>query len=123
MEVFEIHITADEAIIEAAKELNVKTIIIDLIRPDQSLFRTEYMTSYIYRCENYDECKEYVDDITVKLTNLGVKIVRVKIECPLYQKYIGNSLYRICGQKAPTFVESLVAKRVSEANETVTKLL
>jgi len=27
------------------------------------------------------------------------------------------------GEKAPTFVESLVAKRVSEANETVTKPL
>jgi hypothetical protein len=93
MEIFEVHITGDEKIIETAKSLNVRTIVIDLVKPDKSYFRTEYMTSHTYRCENYDECKVYVDDIVAKLKEAGVNIVRVKIECPLYPQYRERSLY------------------------------
>lgn len=91
MEIFEIHITGNEKIIEVAGQLGIKTIVIDLVKPDKSYFRTEYMTSHTYKCENYDECKKYVDDLVAKLTDCG--IIRVKIECPLYPQYKNQSLY------------------------------
>lgn len=93
LQVFEIHITGDKKIIEAAKSLNVNTIVIDLVKPDRSYFRTEYMTSHTYRCKDYDECKQWVDGIVSKLKDAGVNIIRVKIECPRYPQYADQSLY------------------------------
>ena len=90
MEVFEIHITGDERIIKAAKALDLKTIVIDLLRPDKSYYRTEYMTSQAYHCENFNKCQEYVNDLVNKL---NVDILRVKIECPYYRHYVDQSLY------------------------------
>jgi hypothetical protein len=49
------------------------------------------MTSHVYRCTNYDLCKEFVDDIVSKLTEVDIK--RVKIECPYYAHYRKQSLY------------------------------
>ncbi len=51
------------------------------------------MTSQVHRCENYKECKSYVDDLVAKLQDSGVEIVRVKIECPGYLRYKDKSLY------------------------------
>lgn len=93
MEIFEVHITGDDKIIEAAKPLAVKTIVIDLVKPDRSYFRTEYMTSHACHFENYEECKIYVDDLVNQLTVAGVEIARVKIECPFYPKYKDKSIY------------------------------
>jgi len=93
MELFEVHITGDESIIEAAKSLNIRTIVIDLVKPDRSFFRTEHMTSHVCRFDSYDECKEWVDDVVAKLMTAGVNIVRVKIECPYYPSYIDKSIY------------------------------
>lgn len=90
---FEIHITGDEKIIEAAKSLDIKTIVIDLVKPDRSYFRTEYMTSHAQAFDNYEECKAWVDDVVNQLTAAGVKIVRVKIEAPFYKHYIDQSIY------------------------------
>lgn len=93
MQIFEIHITGDKSIIEAAKPLNIKTIVIDLVKPDRSYFRTEYMTSQRSEHKDYDECKMHVDSIVRKLEDAGVNIMRVKIECPLYPQYRDKSLY------------------------------
>jgi hypothetical protein len=38
MEIFEIHITGDERIIEAATQLNLKTIVIALLKPDNRIY-------------------------------------------------------------------------------------
>ena len=40
MKTFEIHITEEESILNSAKELNLKTIVIDLLKPDKSYYRT-----------------------------------------------------------------------------------
>ena len=93
MEIFEIHITGDEKIIEAGGNLGIKTIVIDLVKPDKSYYRTEHMTSHVHHARNYDECKTYVDELVDKLITLGVQIKRVKIECPFYQGYVNRSLY------------------------------
>jgi hypothetical protein len=93
MEIFEIHITGDEKIIEAAQELGIKTIVLDLVKPDKSYFRTEYMTSHADSFQNYNKCKTWVDELVSKLTEAGVNIIRVKIECPYYPQYKDKSLY------------------------------
>lgn len=93
MEIFEIHITGDEKIIETAKELGIKTIVIELVKHDRSYLRTEHMTSHVYRCNNYDECKAWVDNLVNQLVAKGVQIARVKIECPFYPKYKDQSIY------------------------------
>ena len=51
MEIFEIHITGDESIIQASARLGVRSIVIDLLHPDQTHYRTEYMTSNIRKLE------------------------------------------------------------------------
>lgn len=93
MEIFEIHITGDEKILNIGNELGLKTITIDLLKPNRSYHRTEYMTSQVHHAENYFECKAYVDDIVDKLVDKGVEIKRVKIECPYYKHYDYQSLY------------------------------
>lgn len=93
MEIFEIHITGDEKIIEVGNKLNVKTIVLDLVKPDKSYLRTEYMTSCVHHCENYNECKKFVDNLVNQLVDEGVQIARVKIECPFYPQYKDQSLY------------------------------
>jgi hypothetical protein len=90
MEIFEIHITGEEAILEAANKLGVKNITIDLLAPDRKHHRTEYMTSDVKRFANYDSCKEYVDKL---VKQLGVHIIRVKIESPYYAHYKDQSCY------------------------------
>lgn len=90
---FEVHITGDKKILETAKKLNIKTIVIDLVKPDKSYFRTEYMTSHTCRFNTYGECKNWVDNVVNQLVAAGVHILRVKIECPFYPQYIDQSLY------------------------------
>lgn len=93
MEVFEVHITGDKSILEHGEALGVKTIAVDLLRPDKSLLRSEYMTSIIMKCTNYETCKQQVCELSDKLLARGVGIIRTKIECPPYQHYLGSSLY------------------------------
>lgn len=90
MEIFEVHITGDESILNHAE---VKTISIDLLRPDKSILRTEHMTSHVCKFENFNKCKSYVDQVTKKLLDSGTNIVRVKVECPYYKHYVDQSLY------------------------------
>lgn len=93
MEVFEVHITGDESIIKHGTNLGVKTIAVDLLRPDKSLLRSEFMTSIIMKCPNYEDCRQHVFELRDQLTALGVNVIRTKIECPPYQHYLGSSLY------------------------------
>lgn len=93
MEIFEIHITADDKIHEVAKQHNHKTIIVDLLNPDKTLIRSEHMTSIISKHSSYDECKIFVDKIVQIYKDGGVEICRVKIECPIYDHYINQSIY------------------------------
>lgn len=92
MEHFEIHITGDPAIIDAAEELSIKTIVIDLLGPDQKRLRTEYMTSFIEKRDSYESCRNFVEEIVQKLKQ-KVDIIRVKIESPYYPHYEKQSLY------------------------------
>lgn len=89
MEIFEIHITGTDSIIDMAKKIPIKTIIIDLLKPDKSYHRTEYMTSQVHKAENYQACKDYVDSIVPRLGELS----RIKIECPYYKHYVNQSVY------------------------------
>lgn len=90
LELFEIHITGSPQIVEA---IPIKTIIIDLLRPDKSVLRTEYMTSAVARFENYEGCKAHVDELVGFLKEKDVDIYRVKIECPYYAHYERQSCY------------------------------
>lgn len=93
MEIFEVHITGGESILDAAKSLNVKTISVNLLRPDGSHLRTEHMTSQVYRFPSYQDCKQHVDSLVEQLRTAGVGISRVKIESPCYEHYMEISLY------------------------------
>ena len=85
METFEVHITGDERIHVAP----VKTIAIDLLRPDLQTLRVEHMTSQVVRCENYEACLAQ----TLAFAKTLPGVVRIKIECPVYAHYIDQSLY------------------------------
>ncbi len=93
MEVFEVHITGDESILTNSKMLGLKTIEVDLLGPDFTYIRTEAMTSHIHKAESYAKCKEWVDDMVARLMAAGTVIHRVKIETPIYDHYIDQSLY------------------------------
>jgi hypothetical protein len=90
---FEVHITGDSSILKHACSLGIKTIEVDLLRPNLSKMRTEYMTSYIFSRELYSTALESVFNTTLSLTKLGVDVERVKIECPYINEYIKQSLY------------------------------
>jgi hypothetical protein len=90
MEVFEIHVTGDESIHE---NTDLKTIAVDLLRPDGSVLRTEHMTSHVGKFPSYIDCKLFVDKLARDLESKGTKIVRVKIETPYYEHYVSKSLY------------------------------
>lgn len=90
MKIFEIHITGTYSILKELKQLKIKTIQICLLTPNLKKFRNEYMSSFIVKYNTYEECKEYVDSIVLKLKS---KIIRVKIECPVYEEYIDRSVY------------------------------
>lgn len=93
MEIFEIHITGDKSILKNGNDLGIKTISIDLLQPDRNFHRTEYMTSHVHKCENFEICRKYVDDTVDKLRKAKTNIIRVKIECPYYEHYVNDSIY------------------------------
>lgn len=93
MEVFEVHITGDEKIHEVSRRLGLKTISIDLLRPDRTVLRVEHMTSQIFKFENYEKCHAHVQNVVDQLLAADVDIERVKIECPDYKHYREQSLY------------------------------
>lgn len=86
---FEIHITGDQNILKAK---NLKTITIDLLKPDQSFLRSEYMTSQVIYSENFEKICSIVTDLCLELEKI-TQIQRVKIECPYYQQFLSQALY------------------------------
>lgn len=90
METFEIHITGSYGINAELDRLGIKNIVIDLLKPNKRVLRTEYMSSFISKHTNLAECRKYVDSI---LPNLSSDIIRVKIESPYYEHYKEQSLY------------------------------
>jgi hypothetical protein len=90
--IFEIHITGDETIHQIFKNA-IKTIAVQLLRPDGTVLRTEHMTSHLVHAPSYESCKELVDGLVADLVATGVRIVRTKIECPYYEEYLNHSCY------------------------------
>lgn len=90
MKHFEIHITGEEGIIEELTSMKLKNITVELLRPDNSTLRTEFMSSIVRKFNNYSECAFYVQNLT---NNLKSKIIRVKIESPFYDEFVDQSLY------------------------------
>ena len=90
-EVFEIHITGDEAILTEA--VPIKTISVHLLRPDGRLLRTEHMTSHVCRLSDAENAIGYAEDIRYALDIKGVSIYRVKVECPYYEHYVDRAIY------------------------------
>lgn len=93
MEIFEVHITGDESILLTGQNRGMKTITVDLLKPDRSYLRSEYMTSHVCRFSDYKSCKEYIDREVIALKEAGTTIFRVKIESPYYSHYVNESLY------------------------------
>ncbi len=90
MKIFEIHITGQPSIIKELDSLGIKSIIVELLWPDHSLLRTEYMSSFVEKFHTYEDCKVYVDALVLRLKS---PIIRVKIESPYYEDYAQQSLY------------------------------
>jgi hypothetical protein len=93
LDMFEIHITGDESIMEVGPQLGMKTIAIDLLKPNKELLRTEYMTSDVKKLSNFALCKSHVFWVVEQFESFGVKIHRVKIECPFYDHYLHSGRY------------------------------
>ena len=90
METFEIHITGSSDINLQLDRLGIKNIIIDLLKPNKRILRTEYMSSFISKHKDLADCQRMVNSI---LANLSCEIIRVKIESPYYEHYKKKSLY------------------------------
>ena len=56
-ELFEFHITGDKSIHRASEGIGIKTISIDLLKPNLKSLRTEHMTSQIGVYKNYEHSK------------------------------------------------------------------
>ncbi len=93
MDPFEVHITGDHNIHDAAKILGLKTITIDLLRPDGSLLRTEHMTSVVRKFPTIGDAIQMIGTWKHALKTYGVRIIRTKLEVPPLEKYEAQSLY------------------------------
>jgi len=88
---FEIHITGEKGINKELDGLGIKNIIVELLHPNMDLFRVEYMSSFIAEKPGFNECLE---DVLKLRDSLKSKVIRTKIECPIYyQEYESISLY------------------------------
>lgn len=92
-EIFEVHITGNEAIHEASSKIGIKTISVNLLTREATVLRTEHMTSQIFHESNLHECVKNVFKLCSFLENSGVSIFRIKIESPFYKHYENQSLY------------------------------
>lgn len=88
--IFEIHITGEKSINEEFNKLGFKNITVELLTPENTLFRTEYMSSFIIKEQTFGNCVNYVESLLNKLKS---KIFRVKFESPYYEELIPFSIY------------------------------
>ena len=96
MEIFEVHITSGHRIHQVGCMHGHKTIAIDLLQPNGKFLREENMTSIIMKYDddnNFQKCKKDVLAIAKLYESVGLKLNRVKIESPLYERYVEQSLY------------------------------
>ena len=94
MKTFEIHITGDESINDVLTAMNIKNIIVELLHPDGTSLRTEYMSSFVEKHLNYNDCYDRILALATKLkSEHNIDIIRVKIECPYYEEYVPKSKY------------------------------
>lgn len=93
MKLFEIHITGEKSIMNELRLLGLKGIVIDLLKPDETVLRTEYMSSIAMKFDTFGECVNWVQNLVAILEKAVVKIIRVKIESPYYEEYVPLSLY------------------------------
>ena len=88
METFEIHITGEESINTELDSMNIKNIIVELLTPEKNLLRTEYMSSFMYKCESYQECKRYVDELVSISKNRKSGKLMGTDRCYLQEDYV-----------------------------------
>ena len=112
METFEVHITGSKGINEELDKLGIKNIVIDLLKPNKDVLRTEYMSSFITKHANLIGCQFHVNSILDKLTS---NIIRVKIESPYYEHYKKGSLY--LESHFPPFNEEYPISRNAKSNK------
>jgi len=94
MESFEIHITGSKNILDVLNDLNFKSLHAEMRNPSNETVGVEYMSSFVSKFDNYETCKNWVDDFVLNLENNDVDIYRVKIECPyFYSHYRDQSIY------------------------------
>lgn len=96
--IFEIHITGDEFLADVAKKLDHKLLILKLLSKSLESLGIQFMTSIQKEFNSYEECLKW----TLEIANIyreSIKVDRVKIECPVYKQYIGQSLYIECHWK------------------------
>ena len=87
---FEIHIAGrSKDILDEFDKVGIKNIAVELLRPDESVIRTEYMSSFIQKCF-YTEIHDYV---LYLLNRIKSPVLRVKIECPPIEELFPLSLY------------------------------
>lgn len=92
-ETFEIHITGNHRIHEVGKALGLKTIQVELLDLNYNVIRVEHMTSIVVQKPNYAECLQFVLETAEEIRSHGCRIIRTKIECPVYEHYIKKALY------------------------------
>ena len=90
MRKFEIHITGAAGINLEFDTLGIKNIMVQLLKPNMTTIRTEFMSSFIREFETYEECYDYVQTLVAGLIS---KVIRIKIESPIYEDYIDRSVY------------------------------
>lgn len=93
MRTFEIHITGSFNINDVLDSMGIKNIIVDLLTPEGDVLRSEHMSSFVEKHENYDDCLIRVKNLVNHLKENGVRIYRVKIESPYYDDYVPMSKY------------------------------
>lgn len=92
--IFEIHITGSLNIHNVCKTLGVKTIAVELLKPDGSILYIEDMTSFIFKGSEVD-MYERVLSLVGDLSRNRVVIDRIKVETPYvgYEHLIPKSKY------------------------------
>ncbi len=93
MESFDLHITGDERILQASADVGLKTISIELLTKELEVIRVQHMTSVVLQFQSFADCLAHVNDVIVPALAAKSDIVRVKIESPVYDHYIEQSLY------------------------------
>lgn len=89
---FEIHITCEDPLFVEDVTISLRKIAVDLLRPDLTKLRTEYMTSHREEFDSFVKCKDAVDSYVERIKN-DYEVIRVKIECPFHKELINQSLY------------------------------